>query len=155
MSESRVQHNYWAILVAAIVGFLFAAGWYSALMQPWLKGVGRTAEWFRATGVPTWIAPAGAFALTFVMAIAVSCLIQLTGPQTMRRGMKTGFLLWLGFICTSFGTEYLYELRPFMFVINAGFYLVAMTAMGIIIGAWKKKRATVAPSEERLKAVAR
>jgi len=152
MSESRVQHNYWAILVATIVAFFLAAGWYTALTQPWLKGIGRTAEWFRATGVPPWVSPAGAFVFTFVMAIAISYVIQVTGPQTMERGMKTGFLLWLGFICTALGTEYLYELRPFMFVINAGFWLISMVIMGVILGAWKKKR-TAQLSQERAKAV--
>ncbi|HEY2861267.1 MAG TPA: DUF1761 domain-containing protein [Terracidiphilus sp.] len=152
MSESRVQHNWWALLVATIVAFLFAAGWYSALMPQWLKGVDRTTEWFKATGVPGWVSPLGAFALTFLMAIAISCVTQLTGPQTPMRGMRVGFLLWLGMIVPAFGTEYLYELRPFMFVINAGFNLVAMVAMGIIIGVWKKKGVPVA-SPDRIKAV--
>lgn len=152
MSESRVHHNWWALLVATIVVFLFAAGWYSALMGPWLKGIGRTAEWFKATGVPAWVSPLGAFVLTFVMSIAISCVTQLTGALTVRRGIRTAFLLWVGFIVTTFGTEYIYELRPFMFVINAGFWLIGMTAMGIIIGAWRKKGAVVL-SEDRAKAV--
>jgi hypothetical protein len=155
MSESRVQHNWWAILVATIVAFLFAAGWFTALMAPWLKGVGRTADWFKTTGVPAWVSPAGAFVLTFVIAIAISTVMQLTGPHTARRGVRTAFLLWVGFICTTLGTEYLYELRPMLFVINAGYYLIAMTSMGIIIGIWHKKGAAIGSvsSADRIKAV--
>ena len=75
-----------------------------------------------------------------VMATAISCVTQLTGPQTALRGIKVGALLWLGFELTSFSTEYVFEVRPWSLLgINAGFWLVGMVIMGAIVGAWKKK----------------
>jgi len=155
MHDMSVRHNYWAILVATIVCFLLAAGWYTFFMQAWLAGISRTMEWFEHSGVPTWISPVCAFILAALMAIAISCVVQLTGPQTAGRGMKVGFLLWLGFVCTVLGTEYVYELRPVMFGLNAGFWLIAMPVMGAIVGGWKKKVAVAVAGAERAEATAR
>jgi len=37
-SQSNVRQNYFAILVAAVVCFLFEMGWYSFFLQSWLSG---------------------------------------------------------------------------------------------------------------------
>jgi hypothetical protein len=74
------------------------------------------------------------------MASAISCVTQLTGPQTAWRGIKIAALLWLGFELTSFSTEYVFEVRPWSLLgINAGYWLFGMMLMGAIVGAWKKK----------------
>jgi hypothetical protein len=49
-------------------------------------------------------------------------------------------LLWLGFVVTTWATEYVFELRSWaLFGVNTGFWLIGMVVMGAIIGAWKKK----------------
>ncbi len=155
MHDMRVRQNYWAILTAGIFSFLLAAGWYTVFMEAWLRGISRTMDWFKTSGVPTWISPVGAFVLALLMATAISCVVQMTGVQTAARGIKVGFLLWLGFVCTCLGTEYIYELRPGMFALNAGFWLIAMPIMGAIVGGWKKKAAVgSAASEHRAQTVA-
>jgi hypothetical protein len=141
IESSRVRQNYLAILVAAIACFLFEAGWYSYFIQLWLDGIGRTREWL--------MSPAGnnpalqygtALVSAAVMATAISCVTQLTGAQTAVRGIKVGVLLWLGFVLTTWSTEYVFEVRPLsLLAINAGFWLLGMSLMGAIVGAWKKK----------------
>jgi hypothetical protein len=75
-----------------------------------------------------------------VMATALSCVIQLTGPQTTLRGIKVAVLLWLGFVITTWSTEYVFEVRPLSLLgINGGFWLIGMVVMGAIVGGWKKK----------------
>jgi Protein of unknown function (DUF1761) len=139
MTESRVRHNPWAILVATLASFVLAAAWYSVLLQPWLRGINRTLESLKATGVPEYVPYLVALVMAAVMAIAISCVTQLAGRQTLGGGMKTGALLWLGFIFTSLAIEYTYEVRPRLFAINAGYWLLSCVVMGAIIGAWKKK----------------
>jgi hypothetical protein len=139
-SESKVRQNYLAIVIAAIACFLLEAGWYSYFLQAWLNGIGRTHEWLTGSG----ISPAAQFTVALiaeaVMAAAISCVTQLTGPQTALRGIKAGALLWLGFVITALSTEYIFEVRPFsLLAINAGFWLVGMMLMGAIVGGWKKK----------------
>jgi hypothetical protein len=75
-----------------------------------------------------------------LIATAISCVTQLTGPQTALRGMKAAALLWLGFVLTTWATEYVFEVRTYaLFAINTGFWLIGMVVMGAIVGAWKKK----------------
>jgi xanthine/uracil permease len=75
-----------------------------------------------------------------LIATAISCVTQLTGPQTALRGMKAAALLWLGFVLTTWATEYVFEVRTYaLFAINTGFWLIGMVVMGAIVGAWKKQ----------------
>ncbi|HEY1160359.1 MAG TPA: DUF1761 domain-containing protein, partial [Terracidiphilus sp.] len=138
--QSRVRQNYLAIVVAAIACFLFEAGWYSFFLQRWLDGIGRTEQWLMATGVSPALQYATALLSAAVIATAISCVTQLTGPQTAMRGIKVAALLWFGFVLTTWSTEYVFEVRPWSLLgINAGFWLIGMILMGAIVGAWKKK----------------
>jgi hypothetical protein len=75
-----------------------------------------------------------------VIAAAISCLTQITGPQTLLRGVKVAALLWLGFVLPVLCTEYVFEVRPWSLLgINAGFWLIGMVLIGAIVGGWKKK----------------
>jgi hypothetical protein len=49
-----------------------------------------------------------------------------------------GFLAGFGCVATFIGTHYLFERRSLkLFLINAGYSIVALTIMGLIIGAWR------------------
>ena len=140
IQESRVKQNYLAILVAAVACFLLEAGWYSIFLQPWLDGIGRTTQWLTTSGVNPALQFAVALVSEAVVAAGLSCLIQLTGPQTLLRGIKVAALLWLGFMLPALSLEYVFEVRTWSLLgINAGFWLVGMILMGAIVGAWKKK----------------
>jgi hypothetical protein len=150
-SAAKVRLNYVAILVAAIACFLFEAFWYSTFLQLWLDGIGRSREWMMsaAAGLPP-LQYGTAILSAAVMATAISCVTQLTGPQTALRGMQVGALLWLGFVLTVLSTAYVFEVRPLSLLgIDAGFWFFGCITMGAIVGAWKKRRsAASAPSTE-------
>ncbi len=148
--ESRVRQNWWADIVASIACFVFEAGWYGLFLKQWLSGTGRTMEWLAGTGVNPLFQYGTAMVSCVVMAAAISCIVQLTGPQTMYRGMRVATALWLGFIITTWATEYVFEVRPWsLLAINAGFWFVGMNLMGAIVGAWKKKVPAAATQESR------
>ena len=137
--QPRVRQNYLAIVVAAIACFLFEAGWYSFFLHSWLDGIGRTMQWLEASGVNPAVQYGTALLSAAVMASAISCVTQLTGPQTALRGMRAGALLWLGFVLTTLSTEYIFEVRTWSLLgVNAGFWLGGMVVMGAIVGGWKK-----------------
>src|SRR3974390_2600075 len=137
---ARVRQNYVANLVAAIACFLLEAGWYSAFLQTWINGIGRTRAWLESSGMNPAIQYATALVMAFVMATAISCVVQLTGKQTALRGIKVGALLWAGFELTAWATEYIFEVRPIsLFFVNAGYWLLGGMLMGAIVGGWKKK----------------
>ncbi|HET7102542.1 MAG TPA: DUF1761 domain-containing protein [Terracidiphilus sp.] len=138
----RVRINYVAILIAAIVCFLLEAGWYSFFLDAWLSGIGRSRQWMLQTGINPALQYGAALVAAAVVAIALSCTIQLTGPQTMLRGIRVGALLWVGLVATTWGTEYVFEVRPVsLFAINGGLWLLNLVVMGAIVGGWKKKPA--------------
>jgi Protein of unknown function (DUF1761) len=139
MSLSRIGHNYWALLTAAVAVFMLEAIWYTAFQKPWLRGVSTTRESLMSTGVNPAVQYAIAFVMAFVIAAAISCIIQLTGPQSAMRGIRIGAGVWLSFVFTTFATEYAFEVKPGLFGINAGFWLFGMTLAGAIVGGWKKK----------------
>ena len=137
--QPRVRQNYLAITIAAVACFLLYVGWYSIFQQPWLDGLGRTREWLLATGVNPALQYATALVSAAVIASAISCVTQLTGPQTALRGIRVAGMLWLGFVLTTWATEYVFEVRTYLlFAINTGFWLLGMILMGAIVGAWKK-----------------
>jgi fatty acid desaturase len=140
MEGTKVRQNYLAIVVAAVVCFLFEAGWYSLFLNVWLDGIGRSREWLMSSGMSPALQYATALVSAAVIAMAISCLIQLTGPQTAWRGVKVAVPLWFGFVLTTWSTEYVFEVRPWSLLgVNAGFWLIGMILMGAIVGGWKKK----------------
>ncbi len=141
MIESGVRLNYWAILVAAVANFIFEAIWYTIFMKPWLSGISRTMEWLTSAGLSPLIQYGVALVMAFMIAAAISYVVQVTGPQTALRGIRVGAMLWVSFVFTTFATEYVFEIKPGLFGINAGFWLLGMMLMGAIVGAWRKKPA--------------
>lgn len=142
MHDMRIRLNYWAIPVAVIACFVFEAIWYSIFLRTWLDGIGRTMAWLEASGMNQYVQYATAMVMSALMATAISCVTQLTGPQTAARGIRIGALLWLGFILPTWATEYVFEVRPWsLLFVNAGFWLIGAMLMGAVVGGWKKRSA--------------
>lgn len=138
--QPRVRQNYWAIFVAAVACFLFEAGWYTLFLQAWLDGIGRSMNWLESSGMNPALQYGTALVSAAVIATTISCVTQLTGPQTALRGMRVAVLLWFGLVLTTWATEYIFEVRTLkIFAINTGFWLLGMILMGAIVGAWKRK----------------
>ena len=104
-------------------------------------------EAFWAVGV--WCAFLGAVLLVlrsrwalhaFVLGLvsAVNLAMFLGEEADMSSGAFYGFLAGFGWVATFVGTHYLFERKSFkLFLINAGYSVVALTIMGLIIGAWR------------------
>lgn len=136
----RVRQNYVAILVAAIANFLLQTVWYSTFYSPWVNGIGRTDEWLKLNSPNRALQFLTAIVASAVAAMVLSYVVQCTGPQTIFRGIMVGFGAWLGFVLTTWATEYVFEVRPFsLLCINTGFWLLGLMLMGGIVGAWKAK----------------
>lgn len=135
-----VRHNPAAIAVATLLYFFLGAAWFTTFMNSWLAGVGRTMAELKASGVPPWLSYVVALVMAAVLATAISWIIQATGPQTAARGAKIAAALWLGFVFTTWATEYAFEARGIpILAINTGYPLVGMLIMGLVIGGWRAK----------------
>jgi len=127
--------NVWAIVAATISAFLIGGLWYS----PALLG----AAWKRANGFSSDPAPAGAkgfliaFLLSLVMAINLAMFLNAPGT-TLAFGAAAGFLAGAGWVAVGIGIVAVFEHRSWKYVlINGGYLTVALTVMGVILGAWR------------------
>ena len=137
---SNIRLNWVAILVAAIVSFLFEAFWFSLFMNQWLTGIGRTHEWLLSSGMSPALQYAVAILCSIIAAAVLSIIIQATGEHTARRGVLCAVLIWVGFIATSWAKEYIFEVRTLqIYLVNTVYALIDLMIIGAIVGAWKKK----------------
>ena len=128
--------NIWAVIVAALSTFLIGGLWYSTALfgKPWMRENGFTEETLKGRNM------AKIFGLAFLLAIiAAFNLAMFLGPEDRpAMGALWGFAAGFGWVATFVGTHYLFERKSFtLFLINAGYSIVALTLMGVILAAWK------------------
>jgi hypothetical protein len=105
----------------------------------WLEGIGRTEKELMASGVSPVLQYGTAILAAAAMAAVLSRVTRFTGPQTALRSIKVAAMLWVGFVLTTWATEYVFEVRTLKILgINAGFWLLGMMLMGAIGGGGKK-----------------
>lgn len=130
------QLNYFAIIVSALSTFMIGGLWYSPAVfgKAWMKENGFKEEDMKGGNMVK------IFGLAFLLAlISAVNLAMFMGPENdPAMGAMWGFLAGAGWVATFVGTHYLFERRSFkLFLINAGYSIVALTIMGIILSAWK------------------
>jgi hypothetical protein len=130
------QVNWLAIIVAALSTFLIGGLWYSPAVfgKAWMKENGFTEENMKGANM------AKIFGLAFVLGLiaSINLAMFLGGESNVAMGAFWGFLAGFGWVATFVGTHYLFERRSFrLFLINAGYSIVALTVMGVILVAWK------------------
>lgn len=128
--------NIWAVLVAALSTFLIGGLWYSPAVfgKAWMKENGFTEESLKNSNMVK------IFGLAFFLAfIAAINLAMYMGPEDRpEMGALWGFLAGFGWVATFIGTHYLFERKSFrLFMINAGYSVVSLTIMGVILAIWK------------------
>jgi hypothetical protein len=130
------QVNWLAVIVAALSTFLIGGLWYSPAVfgKAWMRENGFTEESMKGGNMVK------IFGLAFVLGLVASInLAMFLGAESdATMGAFYGFLAGFGWVATFVGTHYLFERKSFkLFLINAGYSIVALTVMGVILGAWK------------------
>jgi hypothetical protein len=129
--------NYLAVAAAAASTFLIGGLWYSPLLfqRAWMAAAGVTEADLKKGGDARIFA--SAFALSAVMALNLAAF--LAGPDTtVAWGAAAGALAGAGWAAPGIWVVALFERRPFSYVlINGGYWAVAFTVMGAILGAWR------------------
>jgi hypothetical protein len=128
--------NYGAVFVAALSSFLIGGIWYSPAVfgTVWMKENGLTEAQLKERNMLK------VFGLAFLLALIASFnLVMFLGPESdISAGGFYGFLAGFGWVATFVGTHYLFEKKSFtLFLINAGYSVVALTVMGVILGVWR------------------
>ena len=128
--------NYQAVLLAAVVSFLFGGVWYGLLSKPWMAAAGMDAKKLEAAGSP--VKPMVlAFLCLIVMAWVLAGLIGHlgAGQVTLRNGLISGAFAWLGFVATTLTVNHAFQdTKRALTLIDGGHWLGVLSIQGAIIG---------------------
>ncbi|MDB5195087.1 MAG: hypothetical protein JWO84_271 [Parcubacteria group bacterium] len=145
-----VPVNYLAVLVAAIAAFVLGALWYGPFFgRAWMNTLGMNMDEMKAKAKndPSMqgkmmkgyaITALGSLLMAFVLAHALvfaGTYQHLTGVMA---GLEAGIWNWLGFVAPVSITGVLWESKSWKWwFITAGYYLVALALMGVILSLWQ------------------
>ena len=134
LSTAFTNINWLSVLVAAISSFLVGGIWYGPLFgRAWMEAFNYTEEDLKKRSIPK------TFGLSLLLAfIAALILDMFIGPEAdIAFGGAAGFFAGIGWVSTFIGILYLFEMQTMkVFMINAGFCVLSLTLMGIILGSW-------------------
>ena len=126
--------NVWGIGAAVLAAWVVGGLWCSPLLfvGPWAEDVPGVDGAKFAANLPRAIATdLASFA---VMALILGQVLHAWGALTIASAVLCTFLLWLGFVAVVLLHSVTYEHRPLRYyAINAGYGLVSMTAMGVVL----------------------
>jgi hypothetical protein len=131
--------NYVGILAAAVAAWLVGAVWYGVLGKQWLTALGKTeADMCGPDGKRHM--PVGPMILSFVaaaiMAFLLSGLMGHIGAMTIRTGIISGALVWVGFVITTIAVNNAYQQRKLMLtIIDGAHWLLVLIVQGAVLGA--------------------
>jgi hypothetical protein len=129
------EMNWIAIVVAGVVSMALGALWFSPLMfvKPWTAMRVDKAPMSGSASPMLYVITAVG---TLVTAITLDWLIGLAGAKSLAGGAIIGLYAGLGFVAPAILSDNLFNERPFkLYLIVAGFPVVALLVMGAIIGA--------------------
>lgn len=136
LSEFGFSINIVAVVVAAVANMAIGFLWYSmsAFGKPWMKMLGLTKDDLEKAKKEMGPKYGVMVLASLVMACVLAVIVGLAGSQTAIGGAKVGALVWLGFVATIGLNSFIFENKPLkLYLINVGYYLVALVVMGAII----------------------
>jgi hypothetical protein len=126
--------NWLGVLLAALSAFLVGGLWYGPLFgKAWMEAFNISEDDIAKGHGPK------VFGLAFLLSlIAAFNLAMFLGPEAdIGFGAAAGFAAGFGWVAMFIGIIYLFESRPFKaWAVNAGYCTVALTLMGLILGAF-------------------
>ena len=129
--------NYWAVLVAALSNFVVGGLWYSKILfgARWMELNGFTDQNIYEGSLSMPVIFGTSFGTSFLSAIALAMFLG--ASANLGFGIFAGFMIAVFWISTSRLNLVLYEKQKLsLFLIHAGYDLVAYIIMGAIIGVW-------------------
>jgi len=136
--------NVLAVVVAAVAHWLLGALWFGVLFgNAWIAGAGFSPELLAEVKAhPSPWPYVVTFVANLVMALVLAKVIAWVGQWSAAGGARVGLVLGFGIAFCAMTTAYVFEYKPLSFIlISAGYPVVGMMIMGLIIGVWKPKGA--------------
>ncbi|MBW8910218.1 MAG: DUF1761 domain-containing protein [Mesorhizobium sp.] len=125
--------NWLAVIVAAVVAWLFGAVWYMALSKPWMKAAKIDPANKKPSIAPFIISFVAEVVMAFVLTLVVGAMTG--GEPNPLAGVIFGFVLWLGFVATTITANHRYQGFGWdLTLLDAGHWLGVLLIIGAVIG---------------------
>jgi len=120
-------------LLAAFSAFALGGLWYSPVLfgRTWQREAGLTDQQLQGAN------KARIFGLSFILCLlaAIAFSMVITPEASFFMAFHSGVGVGLFWVATSFGVNYLFELKSFkLWLINAGYHTLQFTLYGLIFG---------------------
>jgi hypothetical protein len=139
MLQDFLSHAPWLqIIVAGVAFFAIGAVWYAPPVfgKKWQEAHKIEMNEESKKRIPMLFA--STFVIGLLMAFGMGAALHvMQAPGTCMNGIKTGLFLGGMFCALPIGINYLYTGKSFMvWIIDAGYHVVGLTLMGIILSVW-------------------
>ncbi len=129
--------NYWAVLAAAIVSFLFGSIWYGLLGKQWVYAVGKTEDEIKTAAGSVPLLMISAFIAQLVMAFVFAGVLGHLGTDqvTLKNGVISAAFLWAGFVLTTIFVNHSFQGQSRrLTAIDSGHWLGVLLLQGAVLG---------------------
>lgn len=133
------EHAPWLqIFVAGVAYFMLGAVWYARPVFGNYWAAQHKIEMTEESKKKVPVLFASTFLLGLLMATGMGLALHaMQAPGTCMNGIKTGLFIGGVFCALPIGVNYLYTSKPFkLWFIDAGYHVLGMTLMGIILSVW-------------------
>ena len=129
--------NVYAVVLAAVVGFMFGWLWYGVLFsKQWQAAVGKTEADMKAEG-PSAMPFVIAFVAQLIMAWVLAGIIGHIEPAhvSLKGSLITAALVWLGFVATTLAVNHTFQgADRTLTLIDGGHWLGVLLLQGAVVG---------------------
>lgn len=123
--------NLIAVAGAAIASFIFGSVWYGLLGKAWMKAADLTAAQTKPDPATLGIA----FFCQVIMAFVFAGIIYHSGETTIRTGIISALMIWIGIVMTTQIVNHRFQSLPWrLTLIDGGHWLGVLLVQGILIG---------------------
>ncbi len=144
MEQVIVPINYLAVVGAAMVSMFVGYVWYGPLFgKLWMKEMGMSKDKMdkamkNGMGKSYGLMFVGSLVMSFVLAHATVFASSYLKVEGVSAGLMSGLWNWLGFIAPVTLGSVLWEGKSMkLWMLNNGYYLVTLLAMGTLLAVWK------------------
>ena len=133
--------NQLAVIVSAIVFWIFGAIWFQVLGGAWAAQLGSTQAAMQAANA-SWYPYTVALVMSYFIGYGLARILGWRGEMNPARGALIGLSMGLLIFGAATWLDYAFEHRtPALGFINIGYIAIGMAIQGAILGAWKPKSA--------------
>lgn len=148
--EKKLQINWLAVIVAALVYFALGAIWYGPIFgEAWVQGafnmsMSEFETYMSATMQSGMASPAFNYIITFLLQFATAfvlwVILFISQSLNMGKAILVAVIFWFAFNVAPGMIEYLFDQSSTaVFMIHKGYHLVGYVLIAVILVLWKPK----------------